>query len=50
MNERFTIEYIKREASIIIRFFKPSKKKSRDWLPVPFNDMDHRIMRNLGIK
>jgi len=51
MDERFTVEYIQREANIIIKFFcKRQKKKGSQWLFTPFSEMDHRIMKRLGIK
>jgi hypothetical protein len=50
MDERFTVEYIEREANIIIKFFTRRGKKKGQWLFTPFNDMDHRIMKRLGIK
>lgn len=47
IDEIYTIEYIEREASLIIRMFSPykSKRKKFNVSQMPFSDLDRRIMK-----
>ncbi len=50
ISEIYTVEYIAREACILIRIFSPHKKKRRfihrDFTP---NEMDKRILQRWGV-
>ena len=50
INEKYTVEYIEREASILIRMFSPHRKK-RKFVHSDFmlTEMDKRIMRRWRI-
>ncbi len=51
MNEIYTVEYIEREAGLIILFFSPHVRKRKvNSRLFGFNEMDHRIMKRLGIR
>lgn len=49
-DERYTVEYIQREAYILLRFLRKKKHKGVGKPAAPLNDMDHRILRRWGIK
>lgn len=51
MDEKYTPEYIAREAALIIQFFSPHQKKKNFSIRFfAYTEMDHRIMKKLGIK
>jgi hypothetical protein len=51
MDERYTSNYIEREASIIIFFFSPHiRKRPNTGRLYSFNEMDYRIMKRYGVK
>lgn len=45
LDERYTVPYIEREASLIIQMFSPFKKK--EWVKYRPTEKDKRILANL---
>ncbi len=51
ISEIYTVEYIEREASLIIRMLSPYKKSKKKFNHCyrPLSDLDRRIMKRWGI-
>lgn len=45
LDERYTVPYIEREASLIIQVFSPHKK--REWVKYRPTEKDRRILANI---
>lgn len=49
-DERYTVEYIRREARILIRFLRPKKHKGVGAPFTPITELDGRILRRWGLR